>query len=141
MSYNKAREEKTWLKLKEQEEQKLRALGVEEDTIQRLHLYDWTEFNQERQYRQRQVDWSLNVDQITAKEMEFHINTPESLLDSIEDERLHAILSGLDKLTLQIAIYKIMGYSGKEITKLSGIDEAAVNMRIYRLRKKLKKYF
>lgn len=49
--------------------------------------------------------------------------------------------SKLDKLTLQIAIYKIMGYSGKEITKLSGIDEAAVNMRIYRLRKKLKKYF
>ena len=55
MAYNKARAEKQWLKWKEAEERKLRELGVDEDTIQRLHTYDWAQFNKERQYLQRQV--------------------------------------------------------------------------------------
>ena len=38
MSYNKARAEKEWLKWKEAEEKKLRELGVDEDTIQRLYI-------------------------------------------------------------------------------------------------------
>lgn len=45
MAYNKARAEKKWLKWKEAEEKKLRELGVDEETIQRLHTYDWAEFN------------------------------------------------------------------------------------------------
>ena len=62
MAYNKARAEKQWLKWKEAEERKLRELGVDEDTIQRLHTYDWAQFNKERQYLQRQVEWSHYVD-------------------------------------------------------------------------------
>ena len=38
MAYNKARAEKEWLKWKTAEEKKLRELGVDEDTIQRLHM-------------------------------------------------------------------------------------------------------
>lgn len=53
MAYNKARAEKEWLKWKTAEEKKLRELGVDEDTIQRLHIYDWTQFNRERRYFQR----------------------------------------------------------------------------------------
>ena len=30
---------------KEAEEKKLRELGVDEETIQRLHTYDWAQFN------------------------------------------------------------------------------------------------
>lgn len=41
MAYCKAAEEKKWLRWKENEEKTLRALGVDEDTIQRLHTYDW----------------------------------------------------------------------------------------------------
>ena len=52
MAYNKARAEKKWLKWKEAEEKKLRELGVDEETIQRLHTYDWAEFNRERRYLQ-----------------------------------------------------------------------------------------
>ena len=48
MAYNKARAEKKWLKWKEAEEKKLRELGVDEETIQRLHTYDWAEFNDVR---------------------------------------------------------------------------------------------
>lgn len=38
MAYNKARAEKQWLKWKEAEEKKLRELGVDKETIQRLHI-------------------------------------------------------------------------------------------------------
>ena len=58
MAYNKAKAEKEWLRWKEVEEKKLRELGVDEETIQRLHTYDWAQFNKERQYLQRQVEWS-----------------------------------------------------------------------------------
>ena len=44
MSYNKASAEKQWRAWKEAEEKQLRALGVEEDTVQRLRAYDWEEF-------------------------------------------------------------------------------------------------
>ena len=37
MAYNKARAEQEWLEWKESEEKKLRELGVDENTIQRLH--------------------------------------------------------------------------------------------------------
>ena len=57
MAYNKAKAEREWIRWKEAEEKKLRELGVDEETIQRLHTYDWAQFNKERQYRQRQVEW------------------------------------------------------------------------------------
>lgn len=50
MAYNKARAEMEWLKWKNKEENQLRELGVDEDTIQRLHTYDWDAFKSERNY-------------------------------------------------------------------------------------------
>ena len=88
MAYNKARAEKQWLKWKEAEERKLRELGVDEDTIQRLHTYDWAQFNKERQYLQRQVEWSPYVELISAQDLELPVEDTEALLDSIEDMEL-----------------------------------------------------
>ena len=59
----------------------------------------------------------------------------------IEDSQLFHALQSADKHTLQIILLKLEGYSSREIARLLGVDEYAVNMRIYRLRKKLKKYF
>ena len=56
MAYNKARAEKEWLKWKNEEESKLRELGVDEDTIQRLHAYDWSVFKSDRRFYEPQVD-------------------------------------------------------------------------------------
>ena len=79
MAYNKARAEKKWLKWKEAEEKKLRELGVDEETIQRLHTYDWAEFNRERRYLQRQVEWSPYVDLVSAQDL--------SLIHILHDKR------------------------------------------------------
>ena len=140
MAYNKAKAEREWIRWKEAEEKKLRELGVDEETIQRLHTYDWAQFNKERQYRQRQVDWSPYIDHISAQELELPVEDTESLLDSIEDTELLRVLSKEDKLTIQIAFLKMSGFNGYEIAEKTGLTQKAVNLRMVRLRKKLKKF-
>ena len=141
MPYNKARAEKEWLTWKMAEEVKLRELGMDEETIQRLHTYDWAQFNKERQYLQRQVEWSPYVDWVSAQDLELPVEDTESLLDSIEDMELLRILSKEDKLTIQIAFLKMSGFNGYEIADRTGLTQKAVNLRMVRLRKKLKKFF
>lgn len=136
MAYNKAKAERRWLRWKEAEEKELRKLGVDEDTIQRLHTYDWAQFNKERQYLQRQVEWSPFVDLISAQDIELPVEDTQALLDSIENAKLLRILSKEDKLTLQIILYKLQGYTSIEIAEKTGLTETAVRQRISRLKKK-----
>ena len=137
MAYNKAKAEREWLRWKEAEEKKLRELGVDEETIQRLHTYDWEQFNKERQYLQRQVEWSPYVDWVSAQNLELPVEDTEALLDSIENMELMQILSKEDKLTLQIVLYKMQGYTSIEIAEKTGMTETAVRQRISRLKKKM----
>ena len=51
------------------------------------------------------------------------------------------ILSKEDKLTIQIAFLKMSGYNGYEIAEKTGLTQKAVNLRMVRLRKKLKFFF
>ena len=114
---------------------------MDEETIQRLHTYDWAEFNRERRYLQRQVEWSPYVGLVSAQDLELPVEDVESLMDSIEDMELLRILSKEDKLTIQIAFLKMSGYNGYEIAEKTGLTQKAVNLRMVRLRKKLKKFF
>ncbi len=140
MAYNKAKAEREWLKWKEAEEKKLRELGVDEETIQRLHTYDWAQFNKERQYLQRQVEWSPYVDFVSAQDLELPVEDTESLLDSIENKELFSLLHSVDKLTLEIVFMKIDGYGSKEISEKTGLSVNAIDLRIFKLKKKLKKF-
>ena len=140
MAYNKAKAEREWLRWKEAEEKELRELGVDEETIQRLHTYDWAQFNKERQYLQRQVEWSPYVDLISAQDLELPVEDADSLLDSIEDIELFSLLHNVDKLTLEILFMKMDGYGSKEISEKTGLSVNAIDLRIFKLKKKLKKY-
>ena len=141
MAYNKAKAEKQWLKWKEGEEKKLRELGVDEETIQHLHTYDWAQFNKERQYLQRWIEWSPYVEWISAQDLELPIEDTNSLLENIENPELFRILSKENKLTIQIVLLKMCGYNGYEIAQTIGITQKAVNLRMVRLRKKLNNFF
>lgn len=139
MAYNHRRAEIEWLNWKEKEEKQRRELGVDEDTIQRLHTYDWQQFNKERQYQQR---WRDELEEIEQQEERLPpVRTMEDLLDEIGNEQLFDILRKADKLTLEILLMRMEGYSDSEIAHMMDLDKYAVSMRIYRLRKKLKKYF
>ena len=139
MSYNKALAEKQWSAWKEAEEKKLRKLGVDEDTIQCLHTYDWEEFNRERRYQDWVNKGMPGIDPLYPKpDIDIPIRDGESLLDNINSPELLFILKDVDKKTLEILLMKICGYNSREISQRVGISTKAVDLRMVRLRKKLK---
>jgi DNA-directed RNA polymerase specialized sigma24 family protein len=138
MAYNKARAEKEWLKWKNEEEAQLRELGVDEDTIQRLHTYDWAVFNSDRRFYEPQGDWTSRTDWDNAQWMELPVRDSASLLESLENEQLAQVLSTESGITLKILYLKISGFTSKEIGKQLGLSPLAVDLRMNRLRNKLR---
>lgn len=55
MTYNYARELKKWKLWKQEEEQLLRKIGMNEDFIMQLHDYDYQMFLADRRIRRRQT--------------------------------------------------------------------------------------
>ena len=141
MAYNKAKEERKWRLWKEAEEKQMRQLGVSEDIIERLHSYDWAIFNSDRRYYQRLQEAGTYLEDVAESPEQAEISTVEDFLNSIENQKLHQALIMVDKLTLQIAVLKIQGYSTHEIASRLGITEKAVYRRMDRLKEKLKKFF
>ena len=90
---------------------------------------------------ERWKEWSPDVEWISTDDIELPAKNAESLLDSIEDARLFQALQSTDKLTLQIILLKLDGYNSREIAEKIGLSSKAVNLRMVRLRKKLKKIF
>ena len=141
MAYNKAKEEKKWRLWKEAEEKQLRKLGVDESTIETLRSHDWAIFNSDRRYYQRMQEAGTYLEGVADDTQQPEIKTVEDFLDSIENQQLYQILIKVDKLTLQIALLKIQGYSTREIAHSLNITEKAVYRRMDRLKEKLKKFF
>lgn len=139
MAFNKAREEKKWKEWKEREEKQMRELGVDETVILKLRELDWSDFNEERRYREHQADFP-DYDLLSPVELEEpELDDVQRLLDAIEDEELLHIMLGADRVMLQILLLRIMGYSVCEIAGQLGITERAIYCRIDRLKKKIKK--
>ena len=138
MAYNHRKAELEWLRWKELEEKQLRELGVDEDAIQRLHTYDWKQFNKERQYQQRWRDKPGMIEK--QYEQGISVYTVEMLLDEIENMQLWEVLKKTDKLTLEMLVMRMQGFSGRDISRSTGVPELAINNRIARLRKKLRKH-
>ena len=134
MAYNKAKEEYKWKVWKEQEEKKLRELGVSEEVIAELRDYDWNCFKQERNYKNHQMP---DTDFIERTE---DVNV-QDFIKSLDDNKLRKELQKLDQVTLYIILLKTFGYGTEEIGKLLGMKANTVSARMKRLRKKLKKYF
>ena len=139
MAYNKAKEEKKWKQWKEKEEEQMRELGVDEDVIISLRELDWEDFKEERRYREHRADFP-DYNLLPPIELEEpELDDIQRLLDAIEDEQLLHIMLGADKITIQILLLKMTGYSVCEIAVSLGITERAIYCRIDRLKKKIKK--
>ena len=130
MAYNKAREEKKWRLWKEAEEKQLRNLGVNEDDIEKLRIHDWAIFNSDRRYYQRVQETGTYLDELVEDTTQPEVKTVEDFLDSIENQHLYQVLIKVDRLTLQIALMKIQGYSTREIAVYLDITEKAVYRRM-----------
>lgn len=139
MGYNKARAERAWLNWKSQEENQLRTLGVEEEVIQALRQFDWETFKRDRCYYEHLADLSPGELPLHNPNQPKSIESVSALLDEIDNELLLAILQKQDGVTLKIMLFKMLGYTSKEIGLLVGLEEFTVRKRISRLRNKLKR--
>lgn len=140
MAYNKAREERKWHIWKDAEEKQMRQLGVSEDTIEKLRVHDWAIFNSERRYYEKLQDTGTYLETLAENISQSEIKTVEDFLDSIEDEKLYQMLLTVDKLTLQIALMKIQGYSTAEIAAKLSLTPKSVYRRVDRLKEKIKNF-
>ena len=123
MAYNKAREERKWRLWKEAEEKQLRSLGVSEGDIEKLRVHDWAIFNSDRRYYEKLQDAGTYLEEVAEDTAQPEVKTIEEFLDSIENQRLYQVLIKVDRLTLQIVVMKIQGYSTHEIAVQFTITE------------------
>ena len=140
MAYNKASDERKWNYWKEQEEKKLRELGMEEEKIQKLRQMDWEDFLEERRYRERLDGTMQDMDsERQADDEQFAMDVRE-LLEHVGDRRLYEVLKGTEHQTLEILLLSTWGYSIKEIAKIMRLPKDTVYTKRKILRKKLKKF-
>ena len=138
MAYNKASEERKWRYWKEQEEKKLRELGMDEEKIRKLRQMDWEDFLEERRYRERLEETMQEIDTGNPEDGETFATDVRELLDHVGDRRLYELLKDTEHQTLEILLLSTWGYSGREIAKIMGMAEQTVYTKRNRLRKKLK---
>ena len=91
MAYNKTSEERKWNYWKEQEEKKLRELGMEEEKIQKLRQMDREDFLEERRYREHLDETMQDMDSIKEKDSELFARDVKELLDHIGDKRIYEL--------------------------------------------------
>ena len=139
MVFNKAKEELKWKMWKEQEEQILRELGFPESKILELRKYDWKDFNADRRFKTRQYTNYNFLENVGVVNTELPINDFSDLLDQLENEELYQMMLYAHLQTKVILFLKIEGYTNKEISKLTGLNEVIISRRLKDIRKKLKK--
>ena len=98
-------------------------------------------FNSDRRFYEKLQDTGTYLDSIAGSKTSTEIYTVEDLLnDIIENAELLKTLLTVDKLTLQISVLKMNGYSTNEIAVLVHLSTDAIYKRIAVLKKKLKKF-
>lgn len=138
MKYNYEKEKLRWEKDKLLEEKLLKKNNVNHSIINMLRNYDWNDFKRERSFKTHQNVTKDVFFDLKATYDEKEINSINDLMDEIENEHLYKILSKEDNITLKILVYKIQGYSTKEIANILGITIDNIYYRIKKLRKKIK---
>ncbi len=140
MPYNHGREERKWQRWKLAEEKVLRACGMDESTIGQLRLWDRAMFNSDRRFYEKLQDTGIYLDSVAGSEVPAEIYTVEDLLNDIKNAELLKALLTVDKLTLQITLLKMNGYSTNGTAILVHLSTDAIYKRIAVLKKKLKKF-
>ncbi|RHS05967.1 sigma-70 family RNA polymerase sigma factor [Coprobacillus sp. AF13-15] len=138
MKYNYEKEKLRWEKDKLLEEKLLKKNNVNHSIINMLRNYDWNDFKRERSFKTHQNVTKDVFFDLKATYDEKEINSINDLMDEIENENLYKILSKEDNITLKILVYKIQGYSTKEIANILGITIDNIYYRIKKIRKKIK---
>ena len=157
MSFNKGYE----LKKFEAHWEKLRieyaAAGMTEEAIQKMYDYDRQQFNSERTFIERTQEFTAPAyesseeeasplmlryqDAITVTDTYHETKSRFAWIGEIENERLLSALENLseDDLIL-LTFYAYEGYTVTEISKVLGVSQPTISIKIKRITNFLKKF-
>ena len=157
MSFNKGYE----LKKFEAHWEKLRieyaAAGMTEDAIQKMYGYDRQQFNAERTHLERTQELSTDTfecsedensplmkqyREVTTVTDTYHeTKSGFAWIGEIENERLLSALENLSEDDLKLlTLYAYEGYTVTEISKVLGVSQPTISIKIKRITNFLKKF-
>ena len=157
MSFNKGYE----LKKFEAHWEKLRieyaAAGMTEEAIQKMYDYDRLQFNSERTFIERTQEFTAPAyesseeeasplmlryqDAITVTDTYHETKSRFAWIGEIENERLLSALENLSEDDLKLlTFYTYEGYTVTEISKVLGVSQPTISIKIKRITNFLKKF-
>lgn len=157
MSFNKSYE----LKKFEAHWEKLRieyaAAGMTEDTIQKMYDYDRQQFNSERTFIERTQEFTAPAyesseeeasplmlryqEAVTTTDTYHETKSKFAWIGEIENERLLSALENLSEDDLKLlTFYAYEGYTVTEISKVLGVSQPTISIKIKRITNFLKKF-
>ena len=157
MSFNKGYE----LKKFEAHWEKLRieyaAAGMTEEAIQKMYDYDRQQFNSERTFVERTQEFTAPAyegseeeasplmlryqDAITVTDTYHETKSRFAWIGEIENERLLSALENLSEDDLKLlTFYAYEGYTVTEISKVLGVSQPTISIKIKRITNFLKKF-
>ena len=157
MSFNKGYE----LKKFEAHWEKLRieyaAAGMTEEAIQKMYDYDRQQFNSERTFIERTQEFTAPAyesseeeasplmlryqDAITVTDTYHETKSRFAWIGEIENERLLSALENLSEDDLKLlTFYAYEGYTVTEISKVLGVTQPTISIKIKRITNFLKKF-
>ena len=157
MSFNKGYE----LKKFEAHWEKLRieyaAAGMTEEAIQKMYDYDRLQFNSERTFIERTQEFTAPAyesseeeasplmlryqDAITVTDTYHETKSRFAWIGEIENERLLSALENLSEDDLKLlTFYAYEGYTVTEISKVLGVAQPTISIKIKRITKFLKNF-
>ena len=157
MSFNKGYE----LKKFEAHWEKLRieyaAAGMTEEAIQKMYDYDRLQFNSERIFIERTQEFTAPAyesseeeasplmlryqDEITVTDTYHETKSRFAWIGEIENERLLSALENLSEDDLKLlTFYAYEGYTVTEISKVLGVSQPTISIKIKRITNFLKKF-
>ena len=157
MSFNKGYE----LKKFEAHWEKLRieyaAAGMTEEAIQKMYDYDRQQFNSERTFIERTQEFTAPAyesseeeasplmlryqDAITVTDTYHETKSRFAWIGEIENERLLFALENLSEDDLKLlTFYAYEGYTVTEISKVLGVSQPTISIKIKRITNFLKKF-
>ena len=157
MSFNKGYElkkfEAHWGKLRIE----YAASGMTEDAIQKMYDYDRQQFNSERTFIERTQEFTAPAyesseeeasplmlryqEAITTTDTYHETKSKFAWIGEIENERLLSALENLSEDDLKLlTFYAYEGYTVTEISKVLGVSQPTISIKIKRITNFLKKF-
>ena len=131
--------------------------GMTEDTIQKMYDYDRQQFNSERTFIERTQEFTAPAyesseeeasplmlryqEAITTTDTYHETKSKFAWIGEIENERLLSALENLSEDDLKLlTLYAYEGYTVTEISKVLGVSQPTISIKIKRITNFLKKF-